>query len=60
LFSIALIFIPDKGPEYRTVRLNTGHQVATLSWVLTLWKLDMSLLCTIHWTTFVIYRSARE
>src|SRR6218665_578411 len=25
LSSITIILIPDKGPKYRTVRLNTGH-----------------------------------
>ena len=30
LSSITIIFIPDKEPKYRTVRLNTGH-MATLA-----------------------------
>jgi len=30
LFGITVIFIPDKDPKYRTVRLNTGH-LATLT-----------------------------
>ena len=30
LSGITIIHIPDKGPKYRTVRLNTGH-LATLN-----------------------------
>jgi len=30
LSGITIILIPDKGPKYRTVRLNTGH-LATLN-----------------------------
>jgi len=31
LSGITIIFIPDKEPKYRTVLLNTGHLLATLS-----------------------------